>query len=119
MKKLNPSYRQFEQKIEQFLLAQIGEQLPVENLRPSLMLYRPYVFELGIYYVIKQGHKLHLYLYHFARQENINIANIGNHEQEINLMLNISASGNGKQLVFSKVEGFETDILLQQKNTIE
>ena len=119
MKKLNPSYRNFEQKIEQFLLAKIGEQLPVENLKPSLMLYRPYVFELGIYYVIKQGHQLNLYLYHFEQQENINIANIGNYEQEINLKLNISASADGKQLVFSKVEGFETDILLQQKNNQE
>jgi len=119
MKKLNPSYRQFEQKIEQFLLVNIGDQLPVENLRPSLMLYRPYVFDLGIYYVIKQGHQLHLYLYHFEKKENINIADIGNYEQEINLMLNISASDNGKQLVFSKVEGFETDILLQQKNDKE
>jgi len=83
------------------------------------MLYRPYVFDLGIYYVIKQGHQLHLYLYHFEKKENINIADIGNYEQEINLMLNISASDNGKQLVFSKVEGFETDILLQQKNDKE
>jgi hypothetical protein len=83
------------------------------------MLYRPYVFDLGIYYVIKQGHQLRLYLYHFERQENINIADIGNHEQEINLMLNISASDDGKQLVFSKVEGFETDILLQKKSVKE
>lgn len=119
MQQLNPSYRQFEQRIEQFLLAKIAEQLPVENLKPSLMLYRPYVFELGIYYVIKQGHQLNLYLYHFDRQENINIANIGNHEQQINLMLNISASSDGKQIVFSRVEGFETDILLQQKNTTD
>lgn len=119
VKKLNPSYRQFEQKIEQFLLANSGEQLPVENLRPSLMLYRPYVFDLGIYYVIKQGHQLKLYLYHFAQQKHINIAHLGNHEQEINLMLNISASGDGKQVVFSKVEGFETDILLQQKTKQE
>ena len=119
MLQLNPSYRQFELSIEQFLLANVTDQLPVENLKPSLMLYRPYVFDLGIYYVIKQGHQLNLYLYHFAQQENINIANIGNHEQQINLMLNISASSDGKQVVFSKVEGFETDILLQQKNNIE
>lgn len=119
IKKLNPSYRNFEQEIEKFLLAQVGEQLPVENLKPSLMLYRPYVFDLGIYYVIKQGHQLHLYLYHFAKQENIDIAVIGKHEQDINLMLNISASDDGKHLVFSKVEGFETDILLQNKNKKE
>jgi DNA-binding winged helix-turn-helix (wHTH) protein/Tol biopolymer transport system component len=119
MKKLNPSYRQYEQQIEQFLQAKVAEQLPVENLRPSLMLYRPHVFELGIYYVIKQGHQLNLYLYHFDQQENINVANIGNYEQEINLVLNISASDDGKQLVFSKVEGFETDILLQQQNSQE
>lgn len=119
MKKLNPSYRKYEQQIERFLQAKVAEQLPVENLRPSLMLYRPHVFELGIYYVIKQGHQLNLYLYHFGQQENINVANIGNYEQEINLMLNISASDDGKQLVFSKVEGFETDILLQQKSSQE
>ncbi len=117
IKKLNPSYRQFEHKVAQFLQEKVGEHLPVENLRPSLMLYRPHVFELGIYYVLKQGHQLNLYLYHFNQKKNINIANIGNFEQEINLMLNISASDDGKQIVFSKVEGFETDILLQQKST--
>jgi DNA-binding winged helix-turn-helix (wHTH) protein/Tol biopolymer transport system component len=119
IKKLNPSYRQFEQKIEQFLLTKVAGQLPVENLRPSLLLYRPHIFELGIYYVVKQGHQLNLYLYHFSQQKNINIANIGSYEQEINLMLNISSSDDGKQLVFSKVEGFETDILLQQKSNQE
>ncbi len=115
MKKINPSYHHYISYIEAFLTTHAVEQLPVDNLAPSLLLYRPHVFDLGIYYVVKQGHQLGLYLYKFAEQEHVHIANIGQHEQDINLMLNISASNDGKQLVFSKVEGFETDILLQRK----
>jgi DNA-binding winged helix-turn-helix (wHTH) protein/Tol biopolymer transport system component len=115
IKKLNPSYEYYIEHIEVFLSAHATEQLPVDNLAPSLLLYRPHVFDLGIYYVVKQGHQLGLYLYKFTEQEHVYIANIGHHEQDINLMLNISSSNDGKQLVFSKVEGFETDILLQNK----
>jgi DNA-binding winged helix-turn-helix (wHTH) protein/Tol biopolymer transport system component len=115
IQKINPSYRDFLVLIEHFLITNLNGQLPVENIRPSLMLYRPHVFDLGIYYVVKQGHQLNLYLYQFKQQKNIHIAQIGNHEQDIHLMLNISASSSGKELVFSKVEGFETDILLQKK----
>ncbi|MBL4908544.1 MAG: PD40 domain-containing protein [Alteromonadaceae bacterium] len=113
LKFLNPSYSNFSQLVERFLTHYLAEQLPVENLHPSLMLYRPYIFDLGIYYIVKQGHQLKLYLYQFEQQKNVYITDIGNHEQYINLLLNISASADGKQLVFSKVEGFETDILLQ------
>ena len=119
MKKLNPSYHHYIAHVEAFLSAHAGEQLPVDNLAPSLLLYRPHVFDLGIYYVIKQGHQLGLYLYKFSQKKHVHIANIGQHEQDINLMLNISASDDGKQLVFSKVEGFETDILLQRKVKVE
>ncbi len=115
MKQLNPSYQNYIAEIEFFLTTHANEQLPVDNLAPSLLLYRPHVFELGIYYVVKQGHQLGLYLYKFSEQAHLHIANIGKHEQAINLMLNISASDDGKQLVFSKVESFETDILLQRK----
>lgn len=114
IKKINPSYRQYQELIEEFLFNTL-EDLPVENLRPSFMLYRPHVFELGIYYVVKEGHLLSLYLYHFDRKENIKIANVGTHEQDTHLKLNISSSTDGKQLAFSKVEGFETDILLQKQ----
>ncbi len=115
MKQLNPSYQNYITEIELFLTAYANEQLPVDSLAPSLLLYRPHVFELGIYYVVKQGHQLALYLYKFAEQAHMHIANLGQHEQAINLMLNISASDDGKQIVFSKVESFETDILLQRK----
>lgn len=116
MKKLNPSYHHYISYIETFLSAHATDQLPVDNLAPSLLLYRPHVFDLGIYYVVKQGHQLGLYLFKFAEQDHVHIANIGRYEQDINLMLNISASNDGKHLVFSKVEGFETDILLQRKS---
>jgi len=116
MKQLNPSYHHYIYHIELFLSTHATEQLPVDNLAPSLLLYRPHVFDLGIYYVVKQGHQLALYLYKFSEQEHVHIANIGQHEQDINLLLNISASDDGRQLVFSKVEGFETDILLQRKS---
>lgn len=114
IKKINPSHHQYEELIEHFLLSSL-EELPVDNLRPSFMLYRPHIFDLGIYYVVKQGHLLTLHLYHFDSKENIKIANIGTHEQDTHLKLNISSSADGKQLAFSKVEGFETDILLQKQ----
>ncbi len=115
IKKLNPSYHNYLPKLAQFLHATLAEQLPVDNLLPSFAIYRPFVFPQGIYYVIKQGHQLTLYLYQFSNQENIEIAPLGNHEQDIHLPLNISASADGKELVFSKLEDLETDILVQRK----
>jgi len=115
IKTINPSYRHYIEYTAQFLTRNLEDQLPVENIYPSLALYRPMIFSLGIYYVVKQGHLLTLYLYQFDDQQNIAIANIGNHEQDISLLLNISASDDGKNLVYSKVEGLETDILLQKK----
>jgi DNA-binding winged helix-turn-helix (wHTH) protein/Tol biopolymer transport system component len=114
IREINSSYTNFHEIIEMFLMSKLADQLPVDNLSPSFMLYRPHVFDLGIYYVVKQGNVLALYLYHFDLDDNIKIANIGNHEQDTHLMLNITSSADGKQLAFSKVEGFETDILLQK-----
>ncbi len=113
--KMNPSYRHYLAIINRFLTTKLIDTLPVDNLLPSLNLYRPYVFQQGIYYVIKQGQQLSLYLYSFTSKENILITDIGQHQQDIHLLLTISASADGKQLAFSKVEGFETDILVQRK----
>jgi hypothetical protein len=115
IKDTNPSFKQYTNRVADFLNQHILDDSSVYNLYPSLALYRPAVIEIGIYYVVKQGHQLKLYLYHFENQKNVYIANIGNHEQDINLLLNISASQDGKQIVFSKIEGLETDILVQRK----
>lgn len=115
IKLINPSYRQYLPLISDFLTHTLAEQLPVENLMGSLNIYRPHVFSQGIYYVVKQGNQLTLYVYLFEDNENIRIANIGNYEQEVHLKLNINSSLDGKQVVFSLLEGLETDILVQRK----
>ncbi|MFT4924241.1 MAG: Tol biopolymer transport system component [Phenylobacterium sp.] len=93
----------------------LQDNLPVEYLQPSLALYRPAVVEAGIYYIARQGHQLLLFLYRFDTRENVFITEVGQHEQDINVPLNISASQDGRQVVFSKVEGIETDILVQRR----
>lgn len=115
VKKINPSFRQYLSILETYLTDKLQGNTPVDNLIPSFRLYRPFVFEKGIYYVIKQGHQLTLYCYLFDKNKNIQVSNIGNHEQDIYLQLSISASKSGEQLVFSKLEGLETDILVQSK----
>ncbi len=111
---INPSYSQYQQHIADFLTRVLAEDLPVDNLQPSFALYRPAVIDSGIYYIVRQGHQLKLFFYHFDRNDNRYITDVGNHEQDINVQLNLSASQDGRQLVFSKVEGIETDILVQR-----
>ncbi|MFT4924248.1 MAG: DNA-binding winged helix-turn-helix (wHTH) protein [Phenylobacterium sp.] len=113
--RINPSYLSYHQIVEQFLTDSLQDNLPVEYLQPSLALYRPAVVEAGIYYIARQGHQLLLFLYRFDTQENVFITEVGQHEQDINVPLNISASQDGRQVVFSKVEGIETDILVQRR----
>jgi len=115
VKRSNPSYLNYLSIAANYLEQKLNDELPVEGLLPSFSLYQPYVFSKGIYYVIKQGHLLTLYLYLFDEKRNYKIANFGNHEQDVHLKLSMSASQDGKEIVFSKLEGLETDILVQQK----
>lgn len=115
LQNINPSFDNYLVSIERFLLQETSNQLPIDNISHSLAIYRPYVFKKGIYYVLKQGKSLALYLFTFKQKQNIKIANLGRYEQDINFSLNISSSDDGKQVVYSLVQGLETDILVQQK----
>jgi DNA-binding winged helix-turn-helix (wHTH) protein len=115
IKKLNPSFIDYSKRVAKFLTLKLASELGVYDLQPSLSLYRPAIVEEGIYYVVRQGMLLKLYYYEFDTNHNRLISHIGNHEQEFNLTLNISASDDGKRVVYSKVENVETDILLQRK----
>lgn len=114
IKSLNPSYRQYSQILAQFVTAALREQAPIENLLPSFTLYRPFIYQDGIYYVVKQGHSLILFNYLFRSGKNSQILQLGNHEQDVHLMLSLSASQDGTQLVYSKLEELETDISVQR-----
>ncbi|GGI91944.1 hypothetical protein GCM10007978_31840 [Shewanella hanedai] len=115
IKTLNPSFIHYSKKIADFLALNLAPELGVYDLQPSLSLYRPAIIDGGIYYVVRQGLLLKLYYYEFDTNHNRFISHIGNHEQEFHLTLNISASDDGKRVVYSKVENVETDILLQRK----
>lgn len=120
IRQMNPSYLNYADTVASFLTEILQghspqNSLPVDNLQPSFALYRPAVVQAGIYYVVRQGHQLKLFLYRFDAQENLYITNVGNHEQDINVRLNVSASQDGHQVVFSRVEGIETDILVQRR----
>lgn len=114
VKVLNPSYRNYTQSLADFLATTVQEQLPVDSLLPSFALYRPFIYQNGIYYVVKQGHELTLYNYSFSDQLNTKIALLGNHEQDVHILLSLSASDDGKEVVYSKLEELETDISVQR-----
>lgn len=114
IKTINPSYRNFTKTLAGFLNNALADEPIADDLLPSLSLYRPYVFEHGIYYVHKQGHQLTLYRYEFASQENIELSPLGNHEQDVHLLLSLSSSQDGEHLVFTKLEEIETDIAVQR-----
>ncbi|NTS76737.1 winged helix-turn-helix domain-containing protein [Catenovulum sp. SM1970] len=112
---INPGHSNYEKQIKAYL---IESEVPLDIqdlLAPSLQLYRPAVTDIGIYYVIKFGHQLSLYLYQYENGENTYIADLGNHEHDLNIVLNITASKDGKHVAYSHVEGLETDIFLQRK----
>ena len=81
---------------------------------PSLSLYKPALFDGGMYYILREGHQLSLYCYVIAYQKNIFIKKLGAYGLDIGVSLTMSSSVDGAQLVFSQVDGIETDILLHQ-----
>lgn len=111
---LNPSYHDYSRRIANHLIKALGDEIPTDNLIPSFSLYRPAIIEQGIYYVIHLGHQLKLYFYRFDNQSNQYVSDIGIHQQDINVQLNLTAAQNGTQLVYSKVEEIETDIVVQR-----
>ncbi|SFC98263.1 winged helix-turn-helix domain-containing protein [Pseudoalteromonas denitrificans] len=117
IKKLNPSFSDYRAKIHTYLSAQIDDPYILNALPSSIHLYRPAITDVGIYYVLKQGHKLFLYLYLFDGQINQEISQIGVYEHDINVPLTVSSSKDAKNVVYSRVEGVEMDIVLHSKKT--
>ena len=115
IKGINLTYDNYLGKVEQYLLEQVGFNLPVDDLMPSLQKFTPYVFGKGIYYVVKEGKQLKLYRYLFEDSSNKLVAHLGSYEQDLTISLNIASSADGKQIVFNSVDTMETDILVQSK----
>ena len=113
IKILNSSHANHRKLLTEFLSEKLHHHMPIDNLHPSFEIYSPKVIESGIYYVIRQGQQLKLYFYNFEKDDNQHIIDIGFYQQDVNLPLHISASNDGKQLVYSLIEAIETDILLQ------
>ncbi len=112
--RLNPSYLDYDQLVQSYLSTALEQQVPLSQLLPSLVLYKPAVFKGGIYYVLRVGHQVSLYCYSIAEEKNIFIKDLGIYNFDISVDLTLNTSLDGKQLVFSQVEGIETDILLHQ-----
>jgi DNA-binding winged helix-turn-helix (wHTH) protein/dipeptidyl aminopeptidase/acylaminoacyl peptidase len=119
IKEINLTYGNYLSKVEQYLLEQVGFNLPVDDLMPSLQKFTPYVFSGGIYYVVKEGKQLKLYRYQFNDNSNKLVAHLGSYEQDLTISLNIASSADGKQIVFNSVDTMETDILVQRKQTTD
>ena len=111
---LNNSYLEHEMQVRNYLSAALEQQLPLAQLLPSLELFKPAVFKHGIYYVLRQGHQLSLYCYLTEQKRNVFIKELGVYGFDIDINLNISSSVDGRQVVFSQVDGIETDILLHK-----
>ena len=113
IKILNSSHAAHKKLLTEFLSEKLHHHMPTDNLHPSFEIYNPKVIASGIYYVIRQGQQLKLYFYNFEKDHNRHIIDMGFYQQAVNLPLHISASNDGKQLVYSLIEAIETDILLQ------
>jgi len=115
IKRLNLTYDAYLRRIETYLSANASYTLPVDDLMPSFQKFTPYVYQLGIYYVVKEGKQLNLYHYDFTTKDNKMTADLGKYEQDLSLSLNIASSADGKLIVFNYVDNIETDILVQSK----
>lgn len=111
---LNSSYLEHDLHIRAYLSAALEQQFPLAQLLPSLELFKPAVFKQGIYYVLRQGHQLLLYCYLTDQKRNVFVKELGVYGYDIDINLNISSSVDGSQVVFSQVDGIETDILLHK-----
>ncbi|NNG45273.1 hypothetical protein HJP15_20515 [Pseudoalteromonas sp. NEC-BIFX-2020_002] len=111
---LNSSYLEHDLHVRTYLSRVLEHQLPLSQLLPSLELFKPAVFKQGIYYVLRQGHQLLLYCYLTQQNRNVFIKELGVYGYDIDINLNISSSEDGSQVVFSQVDGIETDILLHK-----
>lgn len=111
---LNSSFIENDEYITSYLSQALAQQLPPEQLLPSLSLFKPAVFEGGIYYVLRQGHQLLLYCYLTKQKRNVFIKELGVYGFDLDIKLNVSASRDGKEVVFSQIDGLETDILLHK-----
>ncbi len=111
---LNPSYSDYEQTLRFYLSAALEQHIPLSQLLPSMALYKPAFFEGGMYYVLREGRQLSLYCYLIASKENLFIKPLSVYGLDIGVELTMSSSVDGTQLVFSQVEGIETDILVHQ-----
>ncbi|MBQ4864269.1 PD40 domain-containing protein [Pseudoalteromonas sp. MMG013] len=108
----NQSFTGFLDDATSYLLKYTAQDIDPNQLRASLRLYQPALFEKGIYYVLRQGHQLYLYCYYTDRQENVRVRALGTYLYDINVPLSLSTDWRGEHILINKVDGIETDIVL-------
>lgn len=116
----NRSFPEFFEGVTRYLLKYTQDEIDPEQLQASLRLYKPALFEKGIYYVLRQGHQLHLYCYYSEQQRNIRLRSLGMYLYDINVPLSLSTDWAGSHVLLNKVDGIETDIVLHHfKSTMQ
>lgn len=113
----NVSFDSFLSDVASYLLKHTKNEIDPKQLQASLRLYTPALFNEGIYYVLRQGHQLYLYCYYSQRQENIRIRPIGLYLYDISVPLSLSTDWLGSHILFNRVDGIETDIVLHRFNS--
>lgn len=113
----NVSFPNFLTDISSYLLMHTKHEVDPDQLQASLRLYKPALFNEGIYYILRQGHQLYLYCYYSQRQENIRIRPIGLYLYDINVSLSLSTDWQGAHILLNRVDGIETDIVLHRLNS--
>ncbi|QFU06365.1 Transcriptional activator CadC (plasmid) [Pseudoalteromonas sp. THAF3] len=92
--------------------ARISAFIPSDVIADSMRIYRPAIFNGGIYYVIRQGHQLSLYRYTHNPRQNTYIGELGFYGYGADVSLSLATSSDGSRLVYNQVTDFEYDIVI-------
>lgn len=110
----NDSFRAYLSDVEGYLFNALGGEVPLQQLSHSLQLYKPAIYDGGIYYVVRQGHQLSLYNYQIKGQNNHFVSDIGLHLYNVNAVLSLSTNYDGSYIIMNRVENLEKDIVLHE-----
>lgn len=111
----NRSYVDFDSNVREMLIKALAGEFDAQQLQASFSLYKPAVFEQGVYFVLRQGRHLSLFLYEKQSGTHRFISEIGHYLYDINIDMSLSTSRDGSQVYFNKVDGIETDIVLHKR----
>ncbi|MCF6435453.1 winged helix-turn-helix domain-containing protein [Pseudoalteromonas sp. MMG022] len=108
----NQSFKDYQEQVQDFLIAKLASMFDVEQLRVSLSLYQPAVYQDGIYFILKRGHQLVLYRYLSASEEIQEIQAVGLHLYADIKELQVLSSFDGSKVIFNRINNYESDIVL-------